>query len=116
MFKASNAGPIFVSARQGKKRPSIQALNYPCSTPSRIGCRIHRSRLVDVILIMEADSKKRAQNVVEKAREVCNNTGVNNVVIEVIEGDARNVICDVVDRHHASILVVGNHNYGSVKR
>ncbi|KAB5545348.1 hypothetical protein DKX38_013460 [Salix brachista] len=72
--------------------------------------------LVDVIPLMEADSKKRAQNVVEKAREVCNNTGVNNVVVEVIEGDARNVICDVVDRHHASILVVGSHNYGAMKR
>ncbi|KAJ6688951.1 hypothetical protein OIU85_005377 [Salix viminalis] len=72
--------------------------------------------LASVVGFTGPDSKKRAQNVVEKAREVCNNTGVNNVVIEVIEGDARNEICDVVDRHHTSILVVGNHNYGSVKR
>ncbi|KAG5240889.1 LlDD2A18 family protein [Salix suchowensis] len=63
-------------------------------------------KLVDVIPLMEADSKKRAQNVVEKAKEVYNNTW----------GDARNVICDAVDRHHISILVVGSHNYGAVKR
>ncbi|XP_061962706.1 universal stress protein PHOS34-like [Populus nigra] len=72
--------------------------------------------LVDVIPIMEADSKKRTQNVVDKAREVCNNKGVSDVVVEVIEGDARNVMCDAVDRHHASMLVVCSHNYGAVKR
>ena len=44
------------------------------------------------------------------------NLQVTNVVVEVVEGDARNVICDAVDRHHASILVVGSHNYGAVKR
>lgn len=65
---------------------------------------------------MEADSKKRTQNVADKAREVCNNKGVSDVVVEVIEGDARNVMCDAVDRHHASMLVVGSHNYGAVKR
>ncbi|KAL9363722.1 hypothetical protein Peur_041595 [Populus x canadensis] len=41
---------------------------------------------------------------------------VSDVVVEVIEGDARNVMCDAVDRHHASMLVVGSHNYGAVKR
>ncbi|KAF7804854.1 universal stress protein PHOS34-like [Senna tora] len=35
---------------------------------------------------------------------------------EVIEGDARNVLCDAVDKHHASILVVGSHAYGTIKR
>jgi len=37
-------------------------------------------------------------------------------VIEVFEGDARNILCEVVDKHHASILVVGSHGYGAIKR
>lgn len=41
---------------------------------------------------------------------------VNDVSIEVVEGDARNVMCEAVDRHHASILVVGSHGYGAFKR
>lgn len=41
---------------------------------------------------------------------------MNDVVLEVVEGDARNVLCDAVERHHASILVVGNHGYGAIKR
>lgn len=41
---------------------------------------------------------------------------VPDVVVEVVEGDGRNVLCDAVDKHHASILVVGNHGYGAIKR
>lgn len=36
--------------------------------------------------------------------------------MEVMEGDPRNVMCDAVDKHHASLLVVGSHGYGIVKR
>lgn len=41
---------------------------------------------------------------------------VQDAVLEVIEGDARNVLCEAVDRHHASVLVVGSHGYGAIKR
>ena len=36
--------------------------------------------------------------------------------MEVVEGDARNVLCEAVDRHHATMLVVGSHGYGAIKR
>lgn len=41
---------------------------------------------------------------------------VNDVVLEVGEGDARYVLCEAVDKHHAATLVVGSHGYGTVKR
>lgn len=41
---------------------------------------------------------------------------VHEVEVEVGEGDARNVLCDAVDRHHASILIMGSHGYGKLKR
>ncbi|XP_007199013.2 universal stress protein A-like protein [Prunus persica] len=41
---------------------------------------------------------------------------VTDVTVELVEGDARNVLCDAVDRHHASVLVVGSHGYGAIKR
>lgn len=41
---------------------------------------------------------------------------VENVEVEVMEGDPRNVMCDTVDKHHASLLVLGSHGYGLVKR
>ncbi|KAF2567414.1 hypothetical protein F2Q68_00023648 [Brassica cretica] len=41
---------------------------------------------------------------------------VNGAMFEVFEGDARSILCDVVDKHHASLLVVGSHGYGAIKR
>ena len=41
---------------------------------------------------------------------------VHDVIVEVVEGDARNVLCEAVEKHHASILVVGSHGYGAIKR
>jgi len=41
---------------------------------------------------------------------------VNDVLVEVVEGDARNGLCEAVEKHHASILVVGSHGYGAIKR
>lgn len=41
---------------------------------------------------------------------------VHDVIVEAVEGDGRNVLCEAVERHHASILVVGSHGYGAIKR
>lgn len=71
---------------------------------------------VEAIPIVDADLKRMALRVVEKAKDMCLKKMVNDVSIEVVEGDARNVMCEAVDRHHASILVVGSHGYGAFKR
>lgn len=41
---------------------------------------------------------------------------VNEVNVEVMEGDPRDVLCEAVDKHQATILVLGSHGYGIVKR
>nr|CAB3466128.1 unnamed protein product [Digitaria exilis] len=41
---------------------------------------------------------------------------VIDVGYENMEGDARSVICEAVDRHHAEILVIGCHGYSKWKR
>jgi len=33
-----------------------------------------------------------------------------------MEGDPRNVLCEAVDKYHASMLAVGSHGYGAIKR
>jgi len=65
---------------------------------------------------LEADLKAIAARVVEQAKEMCISKSVHGVTLEVVEGDARNVLCDAVEKHHASLLVVGNHGYGAIKR
>ncbi|XP_043711103.1 universal stress protein Slr1101-like isoform X2 [Telopea speciosissima] len=70
----------------------------------------------EVLPFVETNFKTIAAEVVEKARETCRNKLVHDVVVEVVEGDARNVLCEAVEKHHASILVVGSHGYGAIKR
>ncbi|XVF21964.1 hypothetical protein REPUB_Repub12eG0134100 [Reevesia pubescens] len=70
----------------------------------------------DVLPYVDADLRKIASRVVEKAKEFCLSKSVNDAVVEVVEGDARNVLCEAVEKHHASVLVVGSHGYGAIKR
>ncbi|CAN6361237.1 unnamed protein product [Urochloa humidicola] len=68
----------------------------------------------DVLPFVEADLKRAALRVIEKAKELC--AQVSDAEFEALEGDARSVLCDAVERHHAEMLVVGSHGYGAIKR
>ena len=70
----------------------------------------------DVLPYVDADLRKIAARVIEKAKELCISKSVHDAVVEVVEGDARNVLCEAVEKHHASMLVVGSHGYGAIKR
>ncbi|CAN4091682.1 unnamed protein product [Withania somnifera] len=70
----------------------------------------------DVLMLVESDIKKTAQRVCEKGKQLCEAKGVKDVGFDVVEGDARNVLCEAVDKHHAAILVMGSHGYGAFKR
>lgn len=71
---------------------------------------------IDVLTLIETDIKRTVDKVIEKAQELCKDKGVTNVSYEVYEGDARNVIVDAVEKHHATLLVLGSHGYGAFKR
>lgn len=66
--------------------------------------------------LVETDMKKTVQNTIDKAKELCKSKGVTNVACEALDGDARNVICEAVEKYHASILAMGSHGYGPFKR
>ncbi|CAM9000636.1 unnamed protein product [Rhodiola kirilowii] len=70
----------------------------------------------EVVSIVTEDLKKMAHRVADQAKKICVSKGVEDVVVEVVEGEARGVICEAIDRHHASLLVVGSHGYGAIKR
>lgn len=57
-----------------------------------------------------------ADQVTKKAKQICATKSVHEVLVEAVEGDARNVLCDAVERHRASVLVLGSHDYGTIKR
>lgn len=70
----------------------------------------------DVLPYVESDLKKIASRAINKAKELCQSYSVNDVAVEVTEGDARNVLCEAVDKYHADMLVLGSHGYGAIKR
>ncbi|KAM7276414.1 hypothetical protein ACFE04_018280 [Oxalis oulophora] len=70
----------------------------------------------EILPIVDSDLRKIAARVLEKAKQACLAKGVNDAILDMGEGDARNVLCEAVDKHQASILVVGNHGYGAIKR
>ncbi|KAE8698239.1 Translationally-controlled tumor protein [Hibiscus syriacus] len=70
----------------------------------------------EIIPMMEVDLKKTAARITEKVKELCKKKSVNEVDVEVMEGDPRNVLCEAVDKYNAKILVVGSHGYGPMKR
>ncbi|XP_031738555.1 uncharacterized protein LOC101211959 isoform X2 [Cucumis sativus] len=65
---------------------------------------------------IDADLKKLTNRTVQRAKDICIEHNVQSVETEVVEGDARNVLCDSVEKFHASILIVGSHDYGVVKK
>ncbi|WOL06662.1 universal stress protein PHOS34 [Canna indica] len=69
----------------------------------------------EMVPVVDSDLRKTAANVVEKAKELCVAHSVS-AIAEVVDGDARNVLCDAVEKHHADMLIVGNHGYGAIKR
>ncbi|KAL2945388.1 Universal stress protein A-like protein [Bienertia sinuspersici] len=71
---------------------------------------------MDVLSCMESDLKKTAARVIEKAKDLCHSKSIDDVVVKVVEGDARNVLCDAVEKNNASALVLGSHGYGTIKR
>ncbi|MCL7031524.1 hypothetical protein MKW94_009962 [Papaver nudicaule] len=70
----------------------------------------------DVVMSMEKYSKEVADCVIEKAKRVCKD--LQNVKVEsmIENGDARDVICDTVEKIGADMLVMGTHGYGMIKR
>jgi nucleotide-binding universal stress UspA family protein len=68
----------------------------------------------ELLPTVEADLKRTTARVMDKARSLC--AEVADVGYEAVEGDARGVICEAVDRHHAEILVIGCHGYSKWKR
>ncbi|XP_037488750.1 uncharacterized protein LOC119367300 [Triticum dicoccoides] len=57
----------------------------------------------DVVRYVEADLRRRAEEVVDRARRVCPANSVQGVV-KVIDGEPRYVLCNAAEKHHVNLL------------
>ncbi|MFS7987342.1 putative rossmann-like alpha/beta/alpha sandwich protein [Helianthus anomalus] len=65
----------------------------------------------DVIPVVESDLRKITAQVGERAKELCRTKSilsmqVDDVIVEVAEGDPRNVLCEAVERHRATTIAM----------
>ncbi|KAK3139965.1 hypothetical protein QOZ80_5AG0393380 [Eleusine coracana subsp. coracana] len=88
------------SSRPTSRSSSSTASSSSCPSPGA----------ADVVSFVEADLMR----VIKKAKDLC--AQVSDAAFEVVEGDARNVLCEAVEKHRAELLVVGSHGYGAIKR
>ncbi|KAK9084234.1 hypothetical protein Scep_030705 [Stephania cephalantha] len=67
----------------------------------------------DALPFIEKNIKINAFRVVEKAKEIYAERSVNEVTLKVVEGgaDARHVICEAVEKHNATMLVLGSRGH-----
>ncbi|CAM0872856.1 unnamed protein product [Alopecurus aequalis] len=69
---------------------------------------------------VEGYSRQVADAVMEKTQKICalhsKENGEMKVEVKVAVGDARGVICEMVDKLGADVLVMGSHGYGLFKR
>uniref|UniRef100_A0A0D9VT57 UspA domain-containing protein n=1 Tax=Leersia perrieri TaxID=77586 RepID=A0A0D9VT57_9ORYZ len=80
----------------------------------------------EVAAAIDGYSREVAEAVVEKAQKLCTlyckevgdgeASHEMKVEVKVAVGDARNVICQMVDKLGADVLVMGSHGYGLFKR
>ncbi|KAL0711460.1 hypothetical protein Bca4012_018438 [Brassica carinata] len=70
----------------------------------------------EILPFVDSDLNKMSNRTIEKAKQICRSKSVKDVTFEVDHGDPRQVLCDAVDKHLASILVIGSHGYGAIKR
>ncbi|KAJ1265667.1 hypothetical protein BS78_08G093500 [Paspalum vaginatum] len=93
----------------------LVAVTAKPSAASAVGLAVPGTGAADVLPHVEADLKRTALRVVDRARALCARV-TDDAVFEAVEGDARNVLCEAVERHRAEVLVVGSHAYGAIKR
>ncbi|XP_077240705.1 nucleolar-like protein [Tasmannia lanceolata] len=93
----------------------LNAMQHSIATLQKLCIRYHSQRgAIDLMPFVEEDLRKIAAGASEKAKELCNSKLMNDVIIELVEGDPRNVLCEAVEKHQATILVVGSHGYGAI--
>ncbi|KAL1558401.1 universal stress protein PHOS34-like [Salvia divinorum] len=104
----------FFSTAPGKSPFKLVVVHAKPSATTAVG--LTGPGAAEVLPYVERDLKIIAARVMEKSKEICAAKSVKDVIVEAVEGDPRNALCDAVDKHNATVLVVGSHGYGAIKR
>ncbi|CAI0406000.1 unnamed protein product [Linum tenue] len=65
---------------------------------------------------IEAHQKRITQAILDHALEICRQKKVVTVKSQVVIGDPKDKICEVVESLNADLLVMGSRDFGAIKR
>ncbi|XP_078160078.1 universal stress protein A-like protein isoform X2 [Carex rostrata] len=69
----------------------------------------------EITASLDKYSRDLADSVMNRAQKICKDYNVK-VDVKVTVGDAREVLCETVEKIKADVLVLGSHGYGFIKR
>ncbi|GMJ03302.1 hypothetical protein like AT1G68300 [Hibiscus trionum] len=69
----------------------------------------------DLITAVQENQKKLALALLEKAKEICANHGVEAETMTEV-GDPKDKICEAVEKLNIELLIVGSHGRGAIQR
>lgn len=72
--------------------------------------------LPELLTSIQENQKKSAIALLEKAKELCAKHGIADVETLYEFGNAKDAICDAVEKYHVQLLVIGSHSKGAIQR
>ncbi|GMN38590.1 hypothetical protein TIFTF001_007824 [Ficus carica] len=69
----------------------------------------------ELVVSIQERRQKLALALLEKAKEICANHGVEAEAITEV-GDAKEAICEAVEKYNIELLVLGNRSHGAIQR
>ncbi|KAI3423514.1 Usp domain-containing protein [Psidium guajava] len=94
--------------------PSLQNLSFAANLGlARMYCPV--SAAPDFVNSVQEQHRKLTLALLEKAKEICAARGVTAETITEV-GDPKVAICDAVEKNNVTLLILGDHGLGKIKR
>ncbi|CAA6671312.1 unnamed protein product [Spirodela intermedia] len=102
-------------AATGGGPPLIVFTAQPLANLSYIPAATYGSAPPELVRSLQEHQRKLSLALLERAKEVCAKHGVNAEAIMAV-GDAKEAVCEAVEKHGVKLLVLGSHGKGTFQR
>ncbi|KAE8686902.1 putative acyl-CoA thioesterase [Hibiscus syriacus] len=83
--------------------------------PTYLSASTYGAPPADLITTVQENQKKVALALLEKAKEICANHGVEAETMKEV-GDPKEAICDAVEKLKIELLILGSNGRGAIQR
>ncbi|XAR72339.1 hypothetical protein NMG60_11018946 [Bertholletia excelsa] len=107
----SSGNPLVIFMAQAS--PSYNNVFAASLGSARMYCPV--SSTTDYVNSVNERNSAVSLGILEKAKSICTSHGVNaETILEI--GDPKQAICNAVQKYNVSLLIIGDHEIGKIKR